>query len=217
MLPKCIASCSFAAEVILVLFSNLNGVDWFWRLFSRSVRSNLDLCFLFSPIYQKRCRLWSMFVWITYTKSYNYDISFYLVTFDLGLPLEVESRSLAFKKVVSHKWCIIWPKCVWNTYSVLLDSLAVRRRGLLFILIRSIKALPKCIASYSASQDWSWCCSQILILLNYFIIINYFQGQKGSILTCAIYLGQYIRNGACYDQCLYVAHIQSHIWSFSLP
>ena len=28
VLPKCIASCSFS-EVILVLFSNLNGVDWF--------------------------------------------------------------------------------------------------------------------------------------------------------------------------------------------
>ena len=32
---------------------------------------------------------------------------------------------------------------------------------------------------------------------------GYFQGQKSSIWTFVIYLGQYIRNGACYDQCIY--------------
>ena len=31
VLPKCIASCSFS-EVILVLFLNINGVDWFQRV-----------------------------------------------------------------------------------------------------------------------------------------------------------------------------------------
>ena len=46
---------------------------------------------------------------------------------------------------------------------------------------------------------------------------RYFQGQKGPIWTFVIYLGQYLRNGACCDQCLYEAHIQSHIWSFSWP
>ena len=35
VLPKCIASCSFS-EVIIVLFSNFNGVDWFQMLFSKS-------------------------------------------------------------------------------------------------------------------------------------------------------------------------------------
>ena len=35
----------------------------------------------------------------------------------------------------------------------------------------------------------------------------YFQGQKGSIWTFVIYLGQSLRNGACYGQCLYEAHI----------
>ena len=41
---------------------------------------------------------------------------------------------------------------------------------------------------------------------------GYFQGQKGPIWTFVIYLGQYLRNGACcdIDQCLYEAHIQSH-------
>ena len=68
VLPKCISSCSYS-EVILVLFSNINGVDWLQRLFSRSERSNLDLCYLFRPISQKGCMLWPMFVWSTYTKS----------------------------------------------------------------------------------------------------------------------------------------------------
>ena len=40
---------------------------------------------------------------------------------------------------------------------------------------------------------------------------GYFQGRKGPIWTFVIYLGQYLRNGACCDQCLYEAHIQSHI------
>ena len=39
----------------------------------------------------------------------------------------------------------------------------------------------------------------------------YLQGQKGPIWT--LYLDQYLRNGAYYDQCLYEAHIQS----LSLP
>ena len=38
---------------------------------------------------------------------------------------------------------------------------------------------------------------------------GYFQGQKGPIWTFVIYLGQYLRNGACCDQCLYETHIQS--------
>ena len=40
---------------------------------------------------------------------------------------------------------------------------------------------------------------------------GYFQGQKGPIWTFVIYLSQYLRNGACCDQCLYEAHIQSHV------
>ena len=64
---------------------------------------------------------------------------------------------------------------------------------------------------------------------------GYCQGQKGPIWTFVIYLGQYLRNGACCDQChrrikglslingasydriLYEIHITSHIWPFSLP
>ena len=36
---------------------------------------------------------------------------------------------------------------------------------------------------------------------------GYFQGQKGPIWTLVIYVSQYLRNGACCDQCLYEAHI----------
>ena len=35
---------------------------------------------------------------------------------------------------------------------------------------------------------------------------GYYQDQKGPICTFVIYLGQYIRNGACCDQCLYETH-----------
>ena len=43
------------------------------------------------------------------------------------------------------------------------------------------------------------------------------EGIIGTLANILIYLGQYIRNTACYDQCVYVEHIQSHIWYFSLP
>ena len=45
---------------------------------------------------------------------------------------------------------------------------------------------------------------------------GYSQGQKGPIWTFVIYLGQYLRNGACCDQCLYETHIQSHIYDLSV-
>ena len=51
-----------------------------------------------------------------------------------------------------------------------------------------------------------------MVLIDY---KGYFQGQKGPIETFVIYLGQYLRNGACCDQCLYEVHMQSHIGSFS--
>ena len=56
--------------------------------------------------------------------------------------------------------------------------------------------------------------SQILMVLIDFK--GYFQGQKGPIWIFAIYLGQYLGNGACCDQCLHEAHIQSHIMIFQL-
>ena len=43
------------------------------------------------------------------------------------------------------------------------------------------------------------------------------EGIIGTLANILIYLGQYIRNTACYDQCVYVEHIQRHIWYFSLP
>ena len=45
-----------------------------------------------------------------------------------------------------------------------------------------------------------------MVLIDF--IKGYFQGQKGPIRTFVIYIGQYLRNGACCDQCLYGAHIQ---------
>ena len=45
---------------------------------------------------------------------------------------------------------------------------------------------------------------------------GYFQGQKVPIWIF-IYLGQYLRNGACCDQCFYEVHTQIHIWSFNWP
>ena len=103
-------------------------------------------------------------------------------------------RQIWLKHSKSHFQC---RKCqVWLIFTYL------------SILISGIGVLPKCIAS------WSYCCSQILMALVY--LKGYLQCQKGLIWTLVIYLGQYIRNGAWYDQCLYVAHIQSHIWSFSL-
>ena len=60
----------------------------------------------------------------------------------------------------------------------------------------------------------------ILVLFSNFNCVDfkgYFQGQKGPIWTFVFYLGQYLRNGACCDQFLYEAHIQSHIWSFRWP
>ena len=47
------------------------------------------------------------------------------------------------------------------------------------------------------------------------VIFNVRKVQFGLLLS--IWIGQYLRNGACCDQCLYEAHIQSHIWYFSWP
>ena len=73
------------------------------------------------------------------------------------------------------------------------------------ILISGIEVMPKCIALCSFSE--------VILVLFSIYFKGYFQGQKGLIWTFVIYFGQYIRNGACYDQCLYVEHIhvQSHI------
>ena len=49
-----------------------------------------------------------------------------------------------------------------------------------------------------------------------FFILMVFIDYKGFKVrkvqfTLVIYLGQYLRNGACCDQCLYEVHIRSHI------
>ena len=41
---------------------------------------------------------------------------------------------------------------------------------------------------------------------------GYYEGQ---MWVFVIYLHQYLRNGACYDQILYETHIVSHVWSLS--
>ena len=50
--------------------------------------------------------------------------------------------------------------------------------------------------------------SNLMVLIDF---KGYFQGQKGPIWTFVNYLGQYLRNGECCNQCLYEAHVQSHI------
>ena len=77
-----------------------------------------------------------------------------------------------------------------------------------------MKCCPN-VLHHVASQRWSWCCSLIVMVLIDFN--GYLQGQKGPVWTYAIYWGQYLRNGACCDQCLYAAHTQRHIWSLSWP
>ena len=39
---------------------------------------------------------------------------------------------------------------------------------------------------------------------------------SGRQASCVIYLGQYLRNGACCDQCLYEAHIYKVIYDLSV-
>ena len=73
-------------------------------------------------------------------------------------------------------------------------------------LICSREVLPKCIASCSFSEVILVLFFRILMVLIDFKGC-FFQGQKGPIYTFVIYLGQYLKNGACYDQCLYEAHI----------
>ena len=45
---------------------------------------------------------------------------------------------------------------------------------------------------------------------------GYFQWPKGPIWTFVIYFGQYLRNGACCDQCLYEAYIYIAIYDISV-
>ena len=76
------------------------------------------------------------------------------------------------------------------------------------ILIRSIEVLSKCIVLWFFRGDPSAVFKNFNGLIDF---KGYFQGQKGPIWIFVIYLGQYLRNGACCDQCLYEAHKQSHI------
>ena len=86
VLPKCIAPCSFS-EVILVLFSNIKGVDWFWRLFSRSEWSNLDLCYLYDHIwpFSLSCNIWFL------------------------MKLKGQMKVIGFSAVIFHKLSTFWP------------------------------------------------------------------------------------------------------------
>ena len=68
-----------------------------------------------------------------------------------------------------------------------------------------------CRLHHVASQR---CCYQIAMVLIDFK--GYFQCQKGPIWTFVIYLGKYLRNGACCEQCLYETHICKVIYDFSV-
>ena len=89
--------------------------QWCWLIFKvifKARKVHLDLCYLFRPIFHKRCMLWPMFV-STYTKSYKiFQLTLWpLINFKGQIKVTDLSRG------VSHKWCIIWSKFVWNTYS----------------------------------------------------------------------------------------------------
>ena len=92
MLPKCIASFSFSG-VILVLFSNFNGVDSFKGYFQLSLLS----IYQFMPIYQKRCMLWPIFICSTYTKSYM------IIQFTLW-PLTLDDINRSNQCQIIFKW-----------------------------------------------------------------------------------------------------------------
>ena len=80
--------------VVLMLSSYSISVECIFKV--RKI--NVDLCDIWTIISETVHMLWLMFLWKTFTKSY--DISVYIITFDLGWP----SRCLP------HKWLICWPK-----------------------------------------------------------------------------------------------------------
>ena len=112
VLPKCIASCSFS-EVILVLFSNFNGVDWF--LPGQKGPIWTFVIYLVQYLRNGACPVTNVCMKFIY--KVIYDLSVDLVIFDLGSYLKVKSRPQTFQGVVFHKWYIIWLKFVWNTCS----------------------------------------------------------------------------------------------------
>ena len=78
--------------------------------------------------------------------------------------------------------------------------------------------------------DWITHCQgqkgQVWLIFTYFAILIssievllkvIFKVRQVKFGPFVIYLCQYLRNDACCDQCLYEAHIESHIWSFRCP
>ena len=110
VLPKCITSCCFS-EVIIVLFLYFNGVDWF----SRSERSiwtfviYLDQ-YLINGACCDQCLYW------THIQSHIWSFSW---PCDLWpwINFKGQIKVTDLSRGVSHKWCIIWAKFVWNTYN----------------------------------------------------------------------------------------------------
>ena len=122
----------------------------------------------------------------------------------LGMKLPQDGDHELWRK--GFDW--ITPKVIAKVRKVRFDSCS---HISLYISV-VLKCCPN-VLHHVGSPRWSQCCSQILMVLIYFK--GYFQGQKDPIWTFVIYLGQYLRNGACCDKFLYEAHIQSHIWYFS--
>ena len=99
------------------------------------------LCDLFELISQKRCMLWPMFLWNTYTKSYN-NLSVYFKTFDLRWHLEVKEGSHNFQQVIYHKRYIVWSKFLWKAYSKSYMACHVTLKG----QIKVIELLAGCFS-----------------------------------------------------------------------
>ena len=115
VLPKCIVlhyvasqRWSWCCSQILIVLIDSNDY------FQGQIGPIWTICYLF--------RL--MFIWGTYTKVI-YDLFVYLVSFDIGLALKVKSRSHAFQGCVTHKWCIIMIKVLWNTYTPVVSHILV--------------------------------------------------------------------------------------------
>ena len=105
----------------------------------------------------------------------------------------------------------------FDTYCPFIQNMFGLAHFHIFLYINQLlnKVLLKCIASFSIS-------GVILVMFSNFNGVDSFwtlfsRSERSNFLFFVIYLGQYLRNGACCDQCLCEAHIQSHIWYFGLP
>ena len=88
-----------------------------WQLTLGDIERTNQGNWFFSELYLINHACYDLSLYETHIYEVIYDLSIYIMTFDLGWPFKVKSRSNNFQWVVSHKWCFLWSKIVWNTYS----------------------------------------------------------------------------------------------------